>query len=149
MRLLPNDRLYNHYKANNARPGTDELKEFWNKVVPLRKEVNTKIKNAKTEYIMQILNKSNSNANKFWKVIEEIIPRHSSTCLEGGFCQTNGKFCTEMEAANAINKFFLNVGSSLVKNLPPCVGGRRGQCSPDPREGTGDVSDHAANLLGY
>lgn len=115
---LSNDRDFNHSKARLFRKGSSEYDKYWLKSIELRKEVNQKIKSAKREFIVKQFNDSSGNPTKFWRTVSTLLPKQKDSSLKGVFVPDTKDYVRGKEAANAINRFFSSIGTSLNEKLP-------------------------------
>ena len=83
----------------------------------LRNQVNNMIKHRKKVYYKDLLLKYNSNARKYWSVLNDILGRKKSpSCKElkiNGITSNN-----KIEIANEFKNYFSNVSNEIVNDLP-------------------------------
>ena len=85
----------------------------------LRNEIVTLIRVSKKDYYAKFFEENNSNVKKTWEGIRDLInvSKKTSTNITKLF---KDKLITDnREIANTINKFFVNIGSSVESKIPP------------------------------
>jgi hypothetical protein len=68
---------------------------------------------------MIYLNDNKHDMKKSWKVLKEVIGNDGSKNLSSSEMKVNNKISNDsMEIANSFNEYFVNIASSLSKNIP-------------------------------
>ena len=92
-----------------------KISKSYAKYKQYRNLLNRVIKQAKIRYYHLAINNSRGNSDELWKVIRKLIqsrkPKQSaSTLIENSN--------SEMQSAELLNNYFVNIGENLAKKLP-------------------------------
>ena len=86
-----------------------------------RNALNRTIKEAKRNYYQDFLTQNKNNAKKIWEATNDLVNQKNKTASapntlkkENGEVATNSK-----EIAEEFNNFFVNIGNSMAKFIPP------------------------------
>ena len=94
------------------------MNEQWSKYKTYRKRLNYLIRAAERQYNQDQISKHKSNLNKSWQIMKPIINKSMYRPSASEF-KCNGKTITNgRQISDKFNKFFVNVGSNLTKNIP-------------------------------
>ena len=94
------------------------MNEQWSKYKTYRNRLNYLIRAAERQYYQDQISKHKSNLKKSWQIIKTIINK-SKYRLSASEFKCNGKTITNRrQISEKFNKFFVNVGSNLTKNIP-------------------------------
>ena len=101
-----------------AKAKKTKSSEDWTSARYMRNLTNKMIKNAKSEFIKENLNKYEYNSKKFWENIKHLVPNkhRNNNTLYLKDKSTNEAIDNE-DTANFINNFFISVGPELDKNF--------------------------------
>lgn len=93
----------------------------WKMARRQRTVTNYAIKKAKSMYFKEKLKECKDDSRKFWRQIKELIPDEKSKDIEIITDKGNGADLKGKEAGNYINKYFCEISSKLVADLPTCT----------------------------
>ena len=103
--------------------------DSWNVAKYLRNIANSKIRQAKREFVLSKLETHIDDPKKFWKTIHEVIPSKKSKLKQDILLKDKGVKIDKEKVAHFINDYFINVGKVVdpipptSHSLPPAVGG--------------------------
>ena len=100
------DRDYFYHKAKM----TGE-KDYWNIAKYLRNVTNSRIRQAKREFVLAELKEHQNDAKKFWKTIKEVVPSGKKAARGDILLKNEGAYLDKEEVAHFINDYFINVGN--------------------------------------
>ena len=106
------DRLYTIQKKN---PSSDSIKQY----KQYKNQNLSKQRKAERDYYREQFEMHKHDLKKSWKVIKNIIGKEDkSTSKKQTIFLINNQYTTEKQTiANSFNNYFINVGSSLSKNI--------------------------------
>ena len=110
--LIHKDYLYAHAKITNAPSD-------WNKFQQKKNETKTLLQNAKEEFLKDKLETLKDNPRKFWRVLNEMSGIGKNKKRNSGCSKVedqDGILYENMDAAEFMNKYYVNVGPSLAKD---------------------------------
>ena len=82
--------------------------------------LNSTIKAAKINHYQNFLTRNKNNARKIWEAINDSTNGKTKTPAPNKLQKENGGIITDSEEiAEEFNKFFVNIGSSMSKSIPP------------------------------
>ena len=110
---LIRDRDYFYKKAKKSGD-----KDMWNIAKYLRNVANTSIRHAKRDFILRELEQNESNAKKFWKLIQAVVPTSKSGSKNDVMLKDGDKKVEKAEVATYINNYFINVGKLKPNQIP-------------------------------
>ena len=85
-----------------------------------RNALNRIIKTAKIKYYQNFLTRNKNNAKKIWEAINDLTNTKTKTSVPNKLQKENGDIVTDSdEIAEEFNNFFVNIGSSMAKSIPP------------------------------
>ena len=84
-----------------------------------RNKFTSVVQKAKKEYYSQIFAKYRTNIRSIWDTINSIIKQQTSNTLASSFLQNGKELDCPVQIANAFNKYFANVGSSIAASTTP------------------------------
>ena len=85
-----------------------------------RNALNRTIKTAKINYYQNFLTRNKDNAKKIWEAINDLTNRKTKTSAPNKLQKENGDIISDSEEiAEEFNNFFVNIGSSMAKSVPP------------------------------
>ena len=99
------DRDYFYKKAKR----TGDI-DMWNIAKYLRNLTNTNIRHSKRDFILHELRENENNANKFWKLIQYVVPSNKSKTNSDILLKDGNARLDREEVATFINDYFINVG---------------------------------------
>ena len=105
------DRDYFYRKAK-----TTGDKDYWNIAKYLRNVTNSRIRQAKREFVLAELRQYQNDAKKFWKVIKEVVPSGKKAANGDILLKNEGNYLDKEEVAHFINDYFINVGNVDMPN---------------------------------
>jgi hypothetical protein len=83
-----------------------------------RNNLNSEIRKAEREYYKNYIDMNKYNLKKTWRLLKNIINKRKDNTLHDTFV-INGKQTNDSKKiANSFNKYFVNVGSTLSKQIP-------------------------------
>ena len=85
----------------------------------LRNHLNTTIKLAKNQYMLEKLETYKKDPKKFWQTIQDILPKSNSSSIL--LHNKDGTPMNDSQTGECINDFFSNVGSNLASKIPECT----------------------------
>ena len=100
------DRDYFYHKAKV----TGE-EDYWNIAKYLRNVTNSRIRQAKREFVLAELKENQNDAKKFWKVIKEVVPSGRKEINGDILLKKEGSYLDKEQVAHFINDYFVNVGN--------------------------------------
>ena len=89
--------------------------ESYNKYKRYRNLLNRVIKQAKIRYYHVAINNSRGNSGELWKVIRKLIQSRKSKQSAPTLTENSN---SEMQSAELLNNYFVNIGENLAKKLP-------------------------------
>ena len=94
------------------------MNEQWSKYKTYRNRLSYLIRAAERQYYQDQISKHKSNLKKSWQIIKTIINKRKYRPSASEF-KCYGKTITNgRQISDKFNKFFVNVGSDLTKNIP-------------------------------
>ena len=99
------DRDYFYKRAK--RTGDSDL---WNIAKYLRNSTNARVRQAKRDCILNELKLNEKNANKFWKIIQSVVPTGKKGLSKEIMLKDDDSKIDRSNVASFINDFFINVG---------------------------------------
>ena len=105
------NKLYLLYKRHPNVNNEIIYKTYKNKLSKL-------ISVAERQHYDALLKKHKSNIKESWKIVNEILGRNNLVKSSGKFIVNDKEIDDPKEIANAFNDFYVNIGSSLAKNIP-------------------------------
>ena len=85
-----------------------------------RNTSNRTIKTAKINYYQNFFTRNKNNAKKIWEAINDLTNRKTKTPAPNKLQKGNGDIITDSgETAEEFNNFFVNIGNSMSKSIPP------------------------------
>ena len=94
------------------------MNEQWSKYKTYRNRLNYLIRAAERQYYQDQISKHKSNLKKSWQIIKTIINKSKNRHSASEF-KCNGKTITNgRQISDKFNKFLVNVGSNLTKDIP-------------------------------
>ena len=104
--------LYRHFLKNRTKEAEHKYKRYKNKLISI-------MRHSKKEYYHKQLELHKNNTQGIWKVLNGIIKKHSGKInYPKYFIKNNQSIITEtQETANEFNKYFVNVGYNLAKEI--------------------------------
>ena len=120
------DRDYFYRKAKSKGNPDD-----WNIAKYLRNITNANIRGAKREYVLDKLERYDTDAKKFWKTIQEVVPPNKSNSKQDILLRDKGTKIDRDGVAHFINEFFINVGKVGKEIQPPPPPRVTDQAAPD------------------
>jgi hypothetical protein len=104
------NRLFAIYKKNPNELTHETYKKYRNKL-------NSILREAEKKHFHDLLENNKSNLKKSWKILKEIIKSKNSETSSKFLI--NDKFTTNKQnIVDSFNKFFVNIGSDIAKNIP-------------------------------
>ena len=100
------DRDYFYHKAK-----TTGDRDYWNIAKYLRNVTNSRIRQAKREFVLDELKVHQNDAKKFWKVIKSVVPSGNKAANSDILLKHDGRYLDKEEVAHFINNYFVNVGN--------------------------------------
>ena len=100
------DRDYFYHRAK-----TTGDRDYWNIAKYLRNITNSRIRQAKREFVLAELQMHQNDAKKFWKVINDVIPTGKKTASNDILLKHGDKYLDKGKVAHYINDYFVNVGN--------------------------------------
>ena len=85
----------------------------------LRNHLNTTIKLAKKQYMLEKLETYKKDPKIFWQTIQDILPKSNSSSIL--LHNKDGTPMNDSQTGECINDFFSNVGSNLASKIPECT----------------------------
>ena len=85
----------------------------------LRNQIVTLIRVSKKDYYAKFFEENNSNVKKTWEGIRDLINVSKKTSTNITKLYKDKLITDNRELANTINKFFVNIGSSVESKIPP------------------------------
>ena len=105
------------YFFNKAKKRGDP--DSWNIAKFLRNIANSKIRQAKREFVLDKLELHDGDPKRFWKVIHEVMPSKKSKLNQDILLKDkNGVKVDKEEVAHFINDYFINVGNIIAPAVP-------------------------------
>ena len=83
-----------------------------------RNKLNHLLRSAERKYYQDMLKEHRSNVKRCWQILKMIINKNKNMSVTKRFLH-NGKIVDGKEIADRFNNFFVNVGSTLAKAIPP------------------------------
>ena len=83
-----------------------------------RNRLHTLLRNAEREYYKSRLDDNKSNLRKTWNILKEVINKSSHCNIPDTFVINNKLVSNKIDIANSFNKYVVNIGPSLSKNIP-------------------------------
>ena len=100
------------------RAKKNDRTEDWELAKRFRNETNRAIRNAKSDYIKESIEKNANDAKQFWKKINSILPSHSKGSSTINLIDTKlNKPVPREQTATYINNFFSTIGPNLAKKF--------------------------------
>ena len=84
-----------------------------------RNKINSLVKKTEKEYYEQKLRENQSNIKKSWSIIKEIINKKKNKQISREFLINRKKTTDNKTIATAFNQYFVNVGPTLARSIPP------------------------------
>jgi hypothetical protein len=85
----------------------------------LRNKVQSLVKKARSEYILNQIDKHKKNSKKMWESLKLLGYNHKAKSKDQIVLNVGNKVCYDpVTIAEYVNDFFVNVANNLVKNLP-------------------------------
>ena len=106
------NKLYvNRYKGTDYNEICERYKTYRNKL-------NHLLRSAERKHYQDLLNEHRCNIKKSWQIIKTVINKrkHNAACTK--FKCNDSTITDGNDIANRFNKFFVNIGASLAKNIP-------------------------------
>ena len=100
------------YFYNKAKNGGNE--DAWNIAKFLRNAVNSNVRQAKREFVLNELKENENNCKKFWKVIKKVIPSKKGATNQDILLKKDRNKLHKEEVADFINDYFINVGNQRL-----------------------------------
>lgn len=86
-----------------------------------KNRLNTVVKLAKKNYLCTKFNQEKNNIKGTWKLINSLLNKHKPSLNPTYFCtDDNNKITASKDIADALNKYFVDIGSNLASKLPLC-----------------------------
>ena len=105
------NQLYKIYVKTKSKKMLDNYKRYKNKLTSI-----TRVEEKK--YYTVSLSKCTNNVKATWKILNNIITKKNSVNLFPDKFYENGvEITNKIDIANGFNKFFVNVGPTLAKNI--------------------------------
>ena len=84
-----------------------------------RNEVKNIVKNAKSDFIKENLDRYGNDSKKFWKTIRDVVPSSKNTNnTKIALKNSSGEIIENPKTlSNEMNKFFTSIGPNLAKNM--------------------------------
>ena len=93
---------------------TDDITQKYN---AYRNKLNKLLRTAEQDHYDHMLRTHRNNLRKLWSIIKDVINKNKTSCSTSRF-YINNKCVTDKRAiANGFNKYFVNVGPSLARNI--------------------------------
>lgn len=89
----------------------------WDKAKKKKKEVRLMLKKEKKKFIMNGIDQSRNNVNKFWRNVSNLLGRKKTSAINE-ILDSQGKIVKGKEAANEINSYFCKIGPNLASKVP-------------------------------
>ena len=100
------------------RAKKNDRTEDWELAKRFRNETNRAIRNAKSDYIKESIEKNANDAKQFWKKINSILPSHNKGSSTINLIDTKlNKPVPREQTATYINNFFSTIGPNLAKKF--------------------------------
>ena len=96
---------------------------IYNKIQYLRYKYSLAkiISTAKKSFYQTKISENYSNAKKTWEVLNDILSRKKTPGIDLKIANINGEMCSDQnKIVNALNKYFVDVGTSLDQLIPQC-----------------------------
>jgi exonuclease III len=106
------NKLYATYKKSPCCNNEIKYKNYKNKL-------NSLIKIAERKHYQDLLEDNKHDMKKSWKVLKEVIGNDSSNSSANSEIKINNSISNDSyEIANSFNEYFVNIASTLSKNIP-------------------------------
>lgn len=94
------------------------LTEDWNSARSIRDKVRRDLNKAKKDYVARLIDQSNGDSKKFWRVLGDTFLKMKSANIDCIYKQGTTDVIYGAEAADEINRFFCNVSTELARKFP-------------------------------
>ena len=88
------------------------------KYVKCRNKLNHLLRIVEKQYYQELIETNKSNLGKTWKIIKQIINKHSGKQCITNFLHNNTTINEGQAISDLFNDYFTNVGPNLAKNIP-------------------------------
>ena len=92
--------------------------EIIRKYVKCRNKLNHLLRIVEKQYYQELIETNKSNLGKTWKIIKQIINKHSGKQCITNFLHNNTTINEGQAISDLFNDYFTNVGPNLAKNIP-------------------------------
>lgn len=83
-----------------------------------RNKLRSILQKCERKYYDTIFAQNKNNLKKSWSLIKEVINKKQKAGISNKFCIEGHMTSDPSKIANAFNKFYINIGPSLAKNIP-------------------------------
>jgi hypothetical protein len=106
------NKLFLKYKKFTCPENEAKYKKY-------RNALNKLMKRAERNHYEYLFETNKSNLRKKWSIIKQVINKRKSSKFPKYFKINNDECDDKAKIANAFNKYFSNIGSSLASLIPP------------------------------
>lgn len=114
--ILNRDRLF---KKSRNTLNRERRRSLWLKAISKRSLVRSLIRREKRIYITKRFNESRNNPKKYWRHMSNFLNRTKVSAPITNIVLEDGKKVKGIEAAEAVNNYFCEVGTVLARRIAP------------------------------